>query len=424
MSSRARYLVGPLVVAAILALGFLSLFGDGLAGGPVLSLVLLAFDVRVLLGLAVLIYAVSFLLYLYYLRGEDRSRLVTDGPRVEAIVPVYRDADAMHQSVESLVASTYENLVVTIVPEPDDDPSLERAADLAASHDAVSVLVNDDRSGSKAGALNAAIEASDADVFALFDADQTVNPKLVAHAVAYLEDADVARVRSLPDPSGGWLESMVYYEYLLLFFLPQKLVKFLLGMEFAGTRSVLLNAEVYDEVGLYAEGHLAEDLDFTHEANQAGLSIRELLYYPSFEEPAHTLRDWWGQRIRWMSGQTEVGHDQLSDLRGLLDPAVLASLVTLVGTWIAGVLLALTVPKLALGLATSPLLVGTGLLGLYGVCLATRFVDNPAAGMTGFGLSWLLMPVAFTLFGLVILQVILEWALGLDSDWYSVDKQA
>ena len=115
MSSRARYLVGPVVVGAILALGALSLFGDSLADGPLLSLVFLAFDVRVLLGLAVLIYAVSFLLYLYYLRGEDRSRLVTDGPRVEAIVPVYRDADAMHQSVESLVASTYENLAVTVV---------------------------------------------------------------------------------------------------------------------------------------------------------------------------------------------------------------------------------------------------------------------------------------------------------------------
>ena len=33
---------------------------------------------------------------------------------------------------------------------------------------------------------------------------------------------------------------MVYYEYLFLYFLPQKLVKVLLGMQFAGTRSVLI----------------------------------------------------------------------------------------------------------------------------------------------------------------------------------------
>ncbi len=424
MPARLRYLLGPVVVLVVLAVGMFSLVGNALATGPVLSTVVLLLDVRVLLGIAVLIYAVSFLLYLYYLRGEDRSRLVHDGPAVEAIVPVYRDADAMHQSVESLVDSAYENLTVTVVPEPDDDPSLDRAADLASTHEAVSVLVNDERQGSKAGALNAAIEASDADVFALFDADQTVDPKLVSHAVAYLDDNDISRVRSLPDPSGGVLESMVYYEYLLLFFLPQKLVKFLFGLNMAGTRSVLVRSAVFDEVGLFSEGHLAEDLDFTHQANQAGLSIRELLYYPSFEEPAHAFRDWWGQRVRWMSGQTEVGHSQLGDLRSLLDRDVLVSVITLVGTWVAGVLLALTVPKVLLGLASSPILVGSGLLGLYVVCLATRFVDNPAAGMGGYELSWLLMPVAFTLFGLVILQVALEWAVGWETDWYSVDKQA
>lgn len=424
MSSWVRYLSGLVLAAILLGLGSLALFTDAFVTGPTLSLVLLVFDVRVLLGLAVAIFGVSFLLYLYYLRREDPSALVYSGRPVEAIVPVYRDADAMHQSVEHLAASLYEDLTVTIVPEPDDEASIERAAELAAEHDRVRSLVNDERQGSKAGAINYAIEQTDADVLALFDADQRPHPKLIPHGMAYLDEADITRIRSVPRPTGGLVESVAYYEYLLLYFLPQKLVKFLLGMEMTGTRSVLLNRTVFDEVGLLEEGTLTEDLDFAHRCHQAGMDNHELLYYPTFEEPAHTFRDWWGQRIRWMTGSVEVGHSQLSNWRNLLDPSVLGSLLTVLGTFAAGVLLSVTVPKLLLGLLAHPLAVGAGLTGLYGVPLLTRVVDNRTADMSGYELSWLLLPVVFTLFGLVILQSVLTYVLGWDVEWYSVDKTA
>lgn len=424
MTSRARYVLGPLLVLGVAGLALLSTFGDAIDAGPLASVLLLAVDTRVLLGLAVAIFALSFVLYLVALRAEDPSRLVHDGPAVEAIVPVYRDAGVVHRSVEALVDSAYRNLTVTIVTEPDDEASRARAAALADEHDAVRVLVNDERRGSKAGALNAAIERSDAEAIALFDADQRPHPKLLSHAVAALEDAEVARVRSLPDPAGGLVESVAYYEYLLLYFLPQKLVRAALGLRFAGTRSVLIERSVFEEVGPFAEGHLAEDLDFTHRCHQAGVTVRELLYYPTFEEPAHTLRDWWGQRVRWMTGQLQVSASQLGDPRRLTDPDYLASVITLVGTLVAGVLLATALPKLVVGLVVHPVIVGGGIVGLYGIPLLTRAVDNRTAGTSRFGLGWVLLPVALTGFGLVIVRVILASALGRETGWYSIEKQA
>ncbi len=426
MASWLRALVGVCFVVAVLGLALASLVVGFVDLGPVLSLVFLAVDVRLLLWLAVGIFLLGFVLYLLALRAEDPDALAFDGPSVEAVVPVYRDAGVMHRSVEGLVATEYESLAITIVTEPDDEASADRAADLAAEHDTVSHLVNDERRGSKAGALNTAIERSDADVIAMFDADQEPHPKLVPHAMARLEtppaDADVARVRSLPDPSGGLLEAMAYYEYLLLYFLPQKVVRAVLGMAFAGTRSVLVRRSVFEEVGLFSEGHLAEDLDFTHRCHQANVDIAELLYYPTFEEPAHTLRDWWGQRIRWMAGQVAVSGSHLRNWRALVDPETLGSVLTLVGTLVAGVLLSMTVPKVAIGLVTSPLVVGGGLVALYGVCLATRLVDDRSAGMEGVGVAWLLMPVTLSLFGLVIVQVVLAYAFDRDFGWHSVEK--
>ena len=386
---------------------------------------------RVLLALAVALFVLGLLLYLLALAREDADALVVDGPSVEAVVPVYRDASVMHRSVEALAAAEYENLTVTVVTEPDDPASAERADELAREHERVDHHVNEEHRGSKAGALNAAIEASDADVIAMFDADQEPHPNLVPHAVAALEGdgedggadgPDVARVRSLPDPSGGIVDSVAYYEYLLLYFLPQKVVATLLGLSFAGTRSVLVERAVFDEVGPFSEGHLAEDLDFTHRCHQAGVAIEELLYYPTFEEPAHTLRDYWGQRVRWMRGQVEVSGSHLGEWRALVDPDTLVSALTLVGTLVAGVLLSVTVPKVALGLVAHPVVVGTGLAGLYGVVLVTRAVDDRTAGTDGFGLGWLLLPVAFSLFGLVIVQVVLAYAFDRDVGWYSVEK--
>jgi cellulose synthase/poly-beta-1,6-N-acetylglucosamine synthase-like glycosyltransferase len=422
MATWTDYLLGPVLVLAVAALATLSVLQHALPIGPELSVVLLIFDTRVLVAVAVAIFGASFLLYLYYLRGEDASRLVHGGRSVEAIVPVHEDADVMDRSVEALLASDYADLSITIVCEPDDTDCLERATDLGETHEAVSVLRNTTHEGSKAGALNAAIERSDADVVGLFDADQEPDPQFVPHAVASLEEHDAVRGRNLPDPSGGLLEAVVYYEYLVLFFLPQKFARALFGFNFAGTRGILLEASVFDEVGYFREDTLTEDLEFSHRCHAAGLSTGELLYYPILEAPAHTVRDWWGQRVRWMSGQVAVSAGRLENWRELFGRRVVGSLVMSLGTFVAGTLMAMTVPKLALGLVTSPLVVGGGLVVVFAILVATRLVDNRTSTLSGVGLAWLLLPVAVTLYGLVIVQVVFEHALGIESDWYSIEK--
>jgi len=421
MSSWLRYALVPVALAGLVGLGGLSVFEDALPVGGLLALALSILDTRVLLAVAVGIFAASFLLYLISVRREDPGRVLESGRPVEAVVPVYEDAAVVHRSVEGLLDSEYADLTVTIVPEPDDAPTLKRARELAAAYDGVRCVENA-RPGSKAGAINTVLERTEAGVIGLFDADQQPHPKLVGHAMAALGDADAARVRSLPRPAGGIVESEAYYEYLLLFFLPQKLASALLGLQVVGTRSVLVERSVFERVGLLDEATLTEDMAFTHDCHQAGVSIRELDYYPAFEEPAHTLTDWWWQRVRWMSGHLEVGARQLREWRAVTDTDALGSLLTLVGTFVAGVLLATTLPKLTVSALAYPLAVGAGLVGIYAVALATRAVDNRTAETSGFEGSWLLVPLFFTLYGLVIVQVMVRALLGREDEWYQAEK--
>ncbi|MFB6310717.1 MAG: glycosyltransferase family 2 protein [Salinirussus sp.] len=421
MGRLARLVVGPIFVIAVVGLALAPELLDTEAWW---AIILLPFDTVVLLSVLVGGLALGLILYVALLAREDREALQRSGPRIEAIVPVYQDAQVLDRSVEGLLAAEYEPLSITIVVEPDDGESRRRAEELAEEHDGVSVLENTERSGSKAGALNTAIETGDAPIVALFDADQRPHPKLLAHGVAALDETAIARIRSIPDPAGGILESMVYYEYLFLFFLPQKLVKVILGLSFAGTRSVLIERSVFDTVGGFREGHLAEDLDFTHRVHGAGIEIQELLYYPSVEAPAHTLRDWWGQRMRWMRGQVSVSATVLREPARVLSWTGLSSAATLVGTLVAGVLLALTVPKLLLASLENPALVGSGLVGIYLVALTTRALDDRTAGLSGFGAGWLILPVTFTLYGLVIVRILLGSGLDGGDDWYSVEKEA
>jgi hypothetical protein len=93
-----------------------------------------------------------------------------------------------------------------------------------------------------------------------------------------------------------------------------------------------------------------------------------------------------------------------------------------VGTLVAGVLLALTLPKLLVSGLDRPVAVGAGVLGIYAVALVTRLIDDRSADLSGIGLGWLLLPLAFTLFGLVIVRVVLGYSLGIEGEWYSVEK--
>jgi len=353
--------------------------------------------------------------------SAETDRFPETGPTVTAVVPVHRDAEALHRSVESLLASHYENLQVLVVAEPDDDASIERACGYT-SHERVDLLVNTRYPGSKAGAVNYAADVTDSEHLAVFDADEDVDPWFVPTAVAKLEDCDVVQGRTIPEPE-GFVETVAYYESVVLGDLSQRLLTAVTDFTMAASRTIVMRREAFDAVGGYDPEMLTEDYDFAFACYEAELDVVEQFSYASTIEGAHSVRDWWGQRKRWMTGYAQVLHSLVRDsvapesYRSVLAPVICA------GSVLGNVFMLSLVSKMAVLVvngATSWILLPATVL--IGSALALRVYDARAGRLSGVGVGYLVMPAVLPLYSLAGIKAVVEYLFTWDGEWYSVAK--
>ncbi|MGM0606431.1 MAG: glycosyltransferase, partial [Halobacteriota archaeon] len=282
------------------SLGIVGLFWIGLVTGPDIWTVAIdplfmriqLFEGVVSVGLfsVIVAFAGAVLVYDVWTGGPEPGP-IESGPLVEAIVPAYADADVVDASVTSLLENDYDRLDVAIVVEPDDEPTRSRAAELAARHDTVRYLVND-LPGSKATAINSAVDRSSADYFVVFDADERASPKFVSTAVTELTGgADVFQGRRIPRPSGP-IETLAYAERVVV--QAGYLLGELVGFTHCQSSATGFTREAFETVGGYSDV-LTEDIYFSHQCYQADLSVTSNRRCTSTMEAPHTLQDLWGQ---------------------------------------------------------------------------------------------------------------------------------
>lgn len=354
-------------------------------------------------------------------RAADDTTLQSTGATVTAIVPVHEDAAILDRSVESLLNSQYENVQVLIVAEPTDETSIARARELA--HDArVDLLINTRYPGSKAGAINYAAEVTDTEYIAVFDADERVDPGFVSAAVAKLQDYDIVQGRTIPEPD-GLIETIAYYESVVLGDLSQRLLTLVTDFTMAASRTIVMRRSAFEEVGGYDESMLTEDYAFAFDCYGADLDVAELLTHTSTIEAAHTLGDWWGQRKRWMTGYAQVLHrlvvNPLSprSYRSVLAPVICAGSVL-------GNLFMLSLVSKALVLvvndASSWLALPLATLGA--TALAMRAFDVHLGRLDTVDAGWILTPLILPLYSLVGIKAAVEYLFTWDGEWYSVAK--
>lgn len=353
-------------------------------------------------------------------RSDDSLARATDGPTLTAIVPVYRDHAVMDESIESLAASEYENLEVVIVGEPNDELTLERARELATAHDCVEWQVNGEP-GSKAGAINDAVRRSDADHFAVFDADERIAPAFLSTAMGELLDGtDVFQGRRVPRATGA-VETIAYCERII-FHASYKLVE-LSGFTNCRSSSTAFTREAFDRVGGY-DDMLTEDLDFAHACYRAGLDVKQARNCTNTMEAPHTLRDLWGQRKRWRVGQIEVLHATIVDLlcgrvgwRGLVSIGRMCS--SLFGSLVTLLLTSKLLLLLVLDVESAFLVPFTVLVATIGL-VAWR--DSRDGQLEVLGWSVLCAPLLYPAFGVLTVKSLLEYGLSWDGNWYRVEK--
>ncbi|MEF8777759.1 MAG: glycosyltransferase family 2 protein [Natronomonas sp.] len=378
------------------------------------------FEGQVYLGLFSFVIAVSGLILAGDIwRSDDRQGALTSGPPVRAIVPAYRDADVVNVSVESLVENEYDPLGVTIVVEPGDEPTRKRAVELADRYDAVEWVVNE-RPGSKATAINYAVERSSEEYFVVFDADERASSAFVAGAMAELtEGTDVFQGRRIPRPSGA-IETIAYCERIVV--QAGYLIGELAGFTHCQSSATGFTRDAFETVGGYADV-LTEDIYFSHQCYQAGLTVTRNRHYTSTMEPPHTLQDLWGQRKRWRIGHVQVSHLRTREAIGE-NPAFsdLVAVGRAVGAVLGGgaliVLSAHVLLLAALGVGTA----FVPLAAIFGMVLGVWSKDF-RDGRVGWP-AWtvVLVPLVYLGHGLLTAKALFEYALTWDGEWYQVSK--
>ncbi|WP_207591778.1 glycosyltransferase [Halomontanus rarus] len=412
-------------------LGVVVLFGIGLYQGAkteTLTLDLFLVTVRfvflealsaVLVFTLFLLVTGALLVHEVWTTRDPDARLTT-GPSLSAIVPVYRDHDVLVISVESLLESEYENLTVTVVTEPNDEETLAVARELAARYDRVECLING-TPGSKAGAINHAVDVSDAEYFAVFDADEWIAPEFLPRAMGELQSgSDVFQGRRVPRPTGP-VETLAYCERVV-FHASYKMVE-LFGFSNCRSSSTAFTREAFDRVGGYRD-LLTEDLDFAHACYREGLAVTQARGCTNTMEAPHTLGDLWGQRKRWRVGQVELLHATIGDLlRGRLGRRGLVSIGRMCSSLLGCLLILAIVSKivllLVLNVESTFLVPATILLATIGAVAIKDARDGRIDG-----LSWtvVLVPVFYPGFGVLTLKSLLEYCLSWDGEWYRVHK--
>ncbi len=341
-------------------------------------------------------------------KEEDSDKLI-------AVIPVYNDPNVLKNSVESLNNSNYNDLEIVVVCEEEDEDSIEAAENLDCE-----VMLND-YPGSKAGAINTAFEKYDEEYFAIFDADEIIDPNFLPYAVGSIEQGyDAFQGRRIPIPS-GLVEGFAYCERVL--FHSAYKISELSGFRNLRSSSTVMKKEVWEKVEGY-ENLLTEDLDFPHKCFRSGIRIKQDRRATNLMEAPHTWRDFWNQRKRWRMGQIQVLHKALKggypnnfSYRGFV------SLSRLIFSVIVGFLILTMIPKFLI-----LFLIGLEIIFLLPLATSVMLVllvskYDTRGGKTEF-ISWksLMTPVVFVATGFLAVKSLLEYSITWEGEWYDVQK--
>lgn len=370
-------------------------------------------------GFAAFMAVSSIILFWRWSRGEKETS--QNGGSITCIIPTYRDSEVLHRSVDSLLESDYDDFEILIVCEEEDENGVETAREFS-ENEKVDYTVNDTEPGSKAGAINHGAEVSESDHIAVFDSDQVVREDFLSSVAPHLEEDEVVQGRHIPEPEGV-IESLAYYESVIFNYIARQIMQLLTGFKVVGSRSTVIRRETFNELNGYDSDTLTEDFDFAHKCFRCDVEVKEI-FNPTYNEAAHNLRDWWGQRKRWMTGyfQVFIKSFRLLDTSQGYRRWTLSAAIS--GLSIVGSILMLTLVSkfVLLMIAGAELIYLLPLMTIQVCSLIARLHDYQKDLVEKIGYTWILTPAMFPFFGLITLKAVTESILGDNRSWYRVQK--
>lgn len=226
---------------------------------------------------------------------------------VTILIPAHNEEAHIRAAVESLFEQTHTPFSIIVVDDGSKDATGSIADALAIEHPGLVYVVHTKGTGSKAGAINAALDSHlpIGELSIVMDADTQFAPNAIEKAVPHFYDPAVAVVcgHVLPKPPKDGKPSLWWRSKLVEYILGQGLTKEAQNsMGAVVVMSGCFSMYATSLIGRFSDATMAEDMMKTWELALNGWKAAYEPLSQCYAAEPETFAVFWNQRRRWMSG--------------------------------------------------------------------------------------------------------------------------
>jgi cellulose synthase/poly-beta-1,6-N-acetylglucosamine synthase-like glycosyltransferase len=239
---------------------------------------------------------------------------VIDLPSISLLIPAHNEGMVLDRTLEAMSELDYptDRFEIILINDASTDNTGEIAARWAALHPHIRVvnLTAAERTGGKSAALNRGLRLARFENIAVYDADNTPEPRALLHwGVQLGANADVGAVigtfRTI-NRSKNLLTRMISIEGISYQWIVQAGRWMLLGVCTLPGTNLVIRRSILDKLGGWDEEALTEDAELSIQIYEAGYKIKYVPYAVTWEQEPERLRSWFRQRSRWVRGNNYV----------------------------------------------------------------------------------------------------------------------
>ena len=273
--------------------------------------------VTVALSLAILA-IVRQLLILWFSHRERRryaelDELISDpslAPKISILVPAYNEATVIEAALASMLKLNYPNYEVLLLDDGSTDGTFDIASALVESSGGKLRVYRQANQG-KAAALNLGLRISRSSFVLCVDADSTLEPEGLTHAIRHFQDPNVAGVAGIVQVrlgTGKLISRLQRTEYLMSQRLTRSAIAYFKSIPIVPGPAGLFRRQALIDVGGYipAEDCFAEDAELTIRLLADGFDIVAEPALVAITEAPKDLFSLLRQRYRWCRGSMQA----------------------------------------------------------------------------------------------------------------------
>ncbi len=263
--------------------------------------------------------SVGGFIYIYRCNKTDGSVPLPEGteyPMVSILVPAHNEALVLKRTVQALLRFDYprDKYEIIVINDNSTDQTVEIITDLAEKNpDSRILCISTDKvvgGTGKSNALNIGFSVASGSVIAIYDADNTPEPKALRLLVENLLADDklgavIGKFRTR-NRNASLLSRFVNIETLSHQCMNQAGRYFFFKLCTIPGTNYVIRRRIIEEVGGWDDKALSEDTEISFRIYRMGYYIKLLPQAVTWEQEPHLLPVWFRQRVRWAKGNLYV----------------------------------------------------------------------------------------------------------------------